>query len=235
VTINTKIQCTSAGASPGTITSASLPVLVEDSVAVTGVDLYDNYPNTLTGTPDEGLLIEDFHNSGLIDLRSMPKRCIVDSTSLSTNTTCTSNADCAGGETCDYCLAFRINGNSALTSDLGSVGMTLFSNGEYKKKRVTGTVGDGCTFLPGESECGTCSGDNSWSWSENNWPFGWPEEPGIAGPNGPHCAAELRTPGTHVLLVAPFEDDNCGGDQGDWMVLPFTVHPSNRGHFGASR
>lgn len=94
------------------------------------------------------------------------------------------------------CTAIEIVGNSYLTtSGPGSVAYVF-----------DGQDPGGCND-PGRSH-------------ENNPPFAWEED---TGPGHFECAATLTEPGSHTLIVTPFDGDDCTGLQGESVTLTFEV------------
>lgn len=55
---------------------------------------------------------------------------------------------------------------------------------------------------------------------ENSAPFAWEAD---QGPNLFACASSLLEPGTHKLLVVPFDEDDCNGAVGTPVTLSFEV------------
>lgn len=94
------------------------------------------------------------------------------------------------------CVAIEIVGNSYLQDDgPGSV-----------MKAFDGNTPSACNN-PGVTH-------------ENSAPFAWEAD---QGPNLFGCAASLIVPGTHELLVVPFDEDNCNGAVGAPVRLTFEV------------
>ncbi len=55
---------------------------------------------------------------------------------------------------------------------------------------------------------------------ENNAPYAWEAD---EGPNRYPCATSLTTPGSHTLLVTPYDGDDCSGAVGTPVTLQFEV------------
>lgn len=98
----------------------------------------------------------------------------------------------------DYpCTAIEILGNSYLNQS-GSPGSLMYA--------FDGQAPSACND-PGRSH-------------ENNPPFAWEED---AGSGRFECAPSLTQPGTHTLVVTPFDGDDCTGQQGSSVTLSFDV------------
>ena len=55
---------------------------------------------------------------------------------------------------------------------------------------------------------------------ENTAPYAWEED---QGPGKFACADSLTVPGTHTLVVTPFDGDNCTGESGAARTITFEV------------
>jgi hypothetical protein len=95
------------------------------------------------------------------------------------------------------CTAIEIVGNAYL-SQSGSPGSVMYT---FDGQTPSGCTNPGVTY-------------------ENNPPYAWEID---SGPGKFECAATLTQPGSHTLMVTPFDGDDCTGLVGTPVTLSFDV------------